>query len=232
MGWLNKIFKGSSSHNISEGQYHGRYGEDAFWTEPSSHLVIANLQFPLLVVFLFFYGQLDLIRWWWCYLIWSNFWLLCLCQVQHLDTFCPCPELIVVLFHPSTCKWNDSHFAEISTSCTAPNFDSDLIQFIVCGYIKSYPQAESRMLTFQVKMRCTKVAFQLLEAVMISWTLPFSFTELLSLSNWSFFWFSFELIAALLRCWCVLPIRAMKIVQHAVLSTTCLSIVYCHWLLF
>ncbi|XP_043710916.1 protein DA1-related 1-like [Telopea speciosissima] len=35
MGWLNKIFKGSS-HKISEGQYLGRYGDDGVWKEPSS----------------------------------------------------------------------------------------------------------------------------------------------------------------------------------------------------
>ncbi|KAF8370081.1 hypothetical protein HHK36_031884 [Tetracentron sinense] len=34
MGWLSKIFKGSS-HKISKGQYHGRSG-DSFWHEPSS----------------------------------------------------------------------------------------------------------------------------------------------------------------------------------------------------
>ncbi|RWR95668.1 protein DA1-related 1-like protein [Cinnamomum micranthum f. kanehirae] len=38
MGWLNKIFKGSSSHKISQGQYHGKYGDDGYWTEQSSHL--------------------------------------------------------------------------------------------------------------------------------------------------------------------------------------------------
>ncbi|XP_042508896.1 protein DA1-like isoform X2 [Macadamia integrifolia] len=35
MGWLNKIFKGSS-HNISEGQYLGRCADDKVWKEPSS----------------------------------------------------------------------------------------------------------------------------------------------------------------------------------------------------
>ncbi|XP_068656050.1 protein DA1-related 1-like [Aristolochia californica] len=35
MGWLNKIFKGSS-HKISEGQYHEKYGEDIVWNEPAS----------------------------------------------------------------------------------------------------------------------------------------------------------------------------------------------------
>ncbi|GAB4847095.1 Protein DA1- 1, variant 2 [Ancistrocladus abbreviatus] len=36
MGWLSKIF-GGSSHRVSEGQYHGRYGEDSFWDyDPST----------------------------------------------------------------------------------------------------------------------------------------------------------------------------------------------------
>ncbi|XP_042495592.1 protein DA1-like isoform X1 [Macadamia integrifolia] len=35
MGWLNKIFKGSS-HKISSGQYLGRYEDDNVWQEPSS----------------------------------------------------------------------------------------------------------------------------------------------------------------------------------------------------
>ncbi|KAJ4964727.1 hypothetical protein NE237_016576 [Protea cynaroides] len=35
MGWLNKIFRGSS-HKISEGQYLGKYAEDQIWKEPSS----------------------------------------------------------------------------------------------------------------------------------------------------------------------------------------------------
>ncbi|CAO2830636.1 unnamed protein product [Amaranthus hypochondriacus] len=36
MGWLSKIFGGSShSHRISEGQYHGQYGEDSFWDGPT-----------------------------------------------------------------------------------------------------------------------------------------------------------------------------------------------------
>lgn len=64
MGWLNKIFKGSSSHKISQGQYHGKYGDDGIWTEQSSNLVIANLQSPLLAVLPFFYSQLNTIRWW------------------------------------------------------------------------------------------------------------------------------------------------------------------------
>ena len=34
MGWLNKIFKGSS-HKISEGNYHGRYQGDTVQNEPS-----------------------------------------------------------------------------------------------------------------------------------------------------------------------------------------------------
>lgn len=34
MGWLKKIFKGSG-HRISEGQYHGKYGDDRIWDEPS-----------------------------------------------------------------------------------------------------------------------------------------------------------------------------------------------------
>lgn len=33
MGWLTKILKGSS-HKISEGQYHGKYGDDRIWDEP------------------------------------------------------------------------------------------------------------------------------------------------------------------------------------------------------
>uniref|UniRef100_A0A1D1ZKP8 Protein DA1-related 1 n=2 Tax=Anthurium amnicola TaxID=1678845 RepID=A0A1D1ZKP8_9ARAE len=37
MGWLSKIFKGSS-HNISEGQYFGKSGEHRVWDEPSSSL--------------------------------------------------------------------------------------------------------------------------------------------------------------------------------------------------
>ncbi|KAF9609390.1 hypothetical protein IFM89_015731 [Coptis chinensis] len=35
MGWLNKIFKGSS-HKISEGQYHGKLGDERIWNEPES----------------------------------------------------------------------------------------------------------------------------------------------------------------------------------------------------
>ncbi|KAJ6847899.1 protein DA1-related 1-like [Iris pallida] len=35
MGWLNKIFKGSS-HKISEGRYHGKSEADGTWKEPSS----------------------------------------------------------------------------------------------------------------------------------------------------------------------------------------------------
>lgn len=36
MGWLSKIFKGSS-HRVSEGRYNGRYGEDTVWrNEPAS----------------------------------------------------------------------------------------------------------------------------------------------------------------------------------------------------
>ncbi|XXG81310.1 hypothetical protein AAC387_Pa09g1977 [Persea americana] len=38
MGWLNKFFKGSSSHKISQGQYHGKYEDGGLWTEQSSHL--------------------------------------------------------------------------------------------------------------------------------------------------------------------------------------------------
>ncbi|XP_077224841.1 protein DA1-related 1-like isoform X2 [Tasmannia lanceolata] len=37
MGWLNKIFKGSS-HKISEGRYNGTYADDRDWTEPSNSL--------------------------------------------------------------------------------------------------------------------------------------------------------------------------------------------------
>lgn len=37
MGWLNKIFKGSS-HKISEGQYHGKLVDDRIWNEPDSTL--------------------------------------------------------------------------------------------------------------------------------------------------------------------------------------------------
>lgn len=37
MGWLSKIFGGSSnSHRISEGQYHGRYGEETIWEGPTT----------------------------------------------------------------------------------------------------------------------------------------------------------------------------------------------------
>ncbi|XP_057951954.1 protein DA1-related 1-like [Malania oleifera] len=35
MGWFKKILKGSSTHKISEGQYHGKYEDDRFWEEPS-----------------------------------------------------------------------------------------------------------------------------------------------------------------------------------------------------
>ncbi|KAF8405155.1 hypothetical protein HHK36_010054 [Tetracentron sinense] len=35
MGWLNRIFKGSS-HKISKGQYHGKPKDDTVWNEPSS----------------------------------------------------------------------------------------------------------------------------------------------------------------------------------------------------
>ncbi|KAF3779001.1 DA1-related 1 protein [Nymphaea thermarum] len=35
MGWLSKIFKGSSSHKISEGQYQGILGDDKVWDPPS-----------------------------------------------------------------------------------------------------------------------------------------------------------------------------------------------------
>ena len=39
MGWLNKIFKGSS-HRISEGQYVGKYREEHVWDAPSTPPVI------------------------------------------------------------------------------------------------------------------------------------------------------------------------------------------------
>ncbi|KAK1317919.1 Protein DA1-related 1 [Acorus calamus] len=35
MGWLNKIFKGSS-HKVSEGRYNGKYGDDEIWSGPSN----------------------------------------------------------------------------------------------------------------------------------------------------------------------------------------------------
>nr|DAD40625.1 TPA_asm: hypothetical protein HUJ06_014948 [Nelumbo nucifera] len=35
MGWLSKIFKGSSQ-KISQGQYHGKYEDDRVWNEPSN----------------------------------------------------------------------------------------------------------------------------------------------------------------------------------------------------
>lgn len=41
MGWLNKIFKGSS-HKISEGNYHGRYQGDTVQNEPSCSGVIST----------------------------------------------------------------------------------------------------------------------------------------------------------------------------------------------
>eukprot|EP00262_Sarcandra_glabra_P011783 TRINITY_DN2901_c0_g1_i5.p1 TRINITY_DN2901_c0_g1~~TRINITY_DN2901_c0_g1_i5.p1 ORF type:complete len:356 (-),score=44.91 TRINITY_DN2901_c0_g1_i5:867-1934(-) len=37
MGWLSKIFKGGSSHKISEGQYHGKLGADMIWNDPSHY---------------------------------------------------------------------------------------------------------------------------------------------------------------------------------------------------
>lgn len=43
MGWLTKIFKGSSfSHKISEGKYHGGY-DDGVWSEPHHSAVISVL---------------------------------------------------------------------------------------------------------------------------------------------------------------------------------------------
>ena len=41
MGWLSKIFKGSS-HKISEGHYHGRYEGDTVQNEPSCSGVTAT----------------------------------------------------------------------------------------------------------------------------------------------------------------------------------------------
>ena len=44
MDWLTKILKGPG-HKISEGQYHGRYGDDRIWEEPSTPVVIMFLLF-------------------------------------------------------------------------------------------------------------------------------------------------------------------------------------------
>ncbi|XP_031479925.1 protein DA1-related 1-like isoform X1 [Nymphaea colorata] len=44
MGWLSKIFKGSSSHKISEGQYQGILGDDKVW-DPPSHSVDIQSQY-------------------------------------------------------------------------------------------------------------------------------------------------------------------------------------------
>lgn len=58
MGWLSKIFGGSShSHRISEGQYHGQYGEDSFWDGPTISRVIAlTLNIPLFCLQIFIYA--------------------------------------------------------------------------------------------------------------------------------------------------------------------------------
>lgn len=51
MGWLSKFFKGSS-HRVSEGQYHDRYGDDEVWNEPFNSLVSGkykNLNFLFLL---------------------------------------------------------------------------------------------------------------------------------------------------------------------------------------
>ena len=39
MGWLTKILKGPS-HRTSQGQYHGRYGEDGYWREPRRSVLL------------------------------------------------------------------------------------------------------------------------------------------------------------------------------------------------
>lgn len=41
MGWFKKFFKGSS-HKISEGHYHGRYGGDTVQNQPSFSGVTAT----------------------------------------------------------------------------------------------------------------------------------------------------------------------------------------------
>lgn len=43
MGWLSKIFKGSS-HEVSEGQYREKYDDDWAWTEPSNPLPISGYE--------------------------------------------------------------------------------------------------------------------------------------------------------------------------------------------
>ncbi|RZC67065.1 hypothetical protein C5167_010753 [Papaver somniferum] len=44
MGWLNKIFKGSS-HKISEGQYQGKHEEEEVWNEPATNSADAWSEF-------------------------------------------------------------------------------------------------------------------------------------------------------------------------------------------
>lgn len=53
MGWLNKIFKGSS-HKISEGQYHGKPEDDIVWNDPSTSVVILMPELVYILSFLKF----------------------------------------------------------------------------------------------------------------------------------------------------------------------------------
>ena len=48
MGWLTKIFKGSS--HGSQGQYHGNYTDEGYWNERRNSVVIAV--FCLYLIFL------------------------------------------------------------------------------------------------------------------------------------------------------------------------------------
>ena len=52
MGWLNKIFKGSS-HSISEGQYVGKYREEHVWDAPSTPPVILLYSLFFLIILQF-----------------------------------------------------------------------------------------------------------------------------------------------------------------------------------
>lgn len=58
MGWLNKIFKGST-HKIVEGHSHGKYGDDKVWYEHLCSLVISGLALcwnsSLFLFFFFFF---------------------------------------------------------------------------------------------------------------------------------------------------------------------------------
>lgn len=59
MGWLSKIFKGSS-HNVSEGRYDGRYGSDVLGNYPSSSMVNIYLEGLCLFCFPLWYWQILL----------------------------------------------------------------------------------------------------------------------------------------------------------------------------